>query len=399
MRVAIVLEQRFVHTRGGEAYTDSPLIYAVWTRYLEVFEEVLVVGRSREVDAPPDGWKRVDGPGVRLAPLPYFLGPLGFARRAGAVTRAVANAIEPTDAVILRAAGTLATVAEGVLRARGQRFAVEAVSDPETVFGAGAVQHPLGRAFRRLFADALARQCRSAVAVQYVTREALQRRYPAAEGAPAFGVSDVYLPPEAFAAGPRAYTGPSTHAVLVGSLEQWYKAPDVVLRALARLKADGVETRFTLVGDGKHRAEVEALARELGVADRAAFVGHRATPAEVRRDLVEADLFLLPSRAEGLPRALLEAMALGLPAIGSTVGGIPELLPPECLVPPGDDEALARVWKDLALSPEKLRAASERNLALARGYGDDVLAERRRAFLRAVRAAARPASSARRSHA
>ena len=78
-------------------------------------------------------------------------------------------------------------------------------------------------------------------------------------------------------------------------------------------------------------------------------------------------------------------MARALPCVGSTVGGIPELLPPEDLVPPGDAAALARKLREVVTDPARLAAMSARNLSRAGDYNDDVLRPRRVAFYRHLR--------------
>ena len=93
----------------------------------------------------------------------------------------------------------------------------------------------------------------------------------------------------------------------------------------------------------------------------------------------------MPSRAEGLPRALLEAMARGCPCIGSNVGGIPELLAEADLVPPGDPEALAEKILEVAGNPERLKSMGKRNLVKARQFSPELLKEVRRDFFRYVR--------------
>lgn len=386
MRVSIVQEQRFIHLAGGATFNDGSSTYSLWQRYLSHFEEVQIVGRSQLVQEVPAGYRRVDGPGVSVFHLPDFHGPGAFVRRLFPVAWTLRRAFEPQEAVILRVAGTLASLSAPLLKLRGQPFAVEVINNPLEVFGGGGVQHPLRRVFGWLFTALTRWQCRKASASQYVTRHVLQQQYPPRPGTPTFGVSDVVLPPEAFTAA-RTYTGPALKAVLVGSLEQWYKAPDVVLKALARLRAQGLPVTFTLVGDGRLRPEVEALARELGVWEYCTFTGQRSTPAEVRRDLAEADLFLIPSYTEGLPRALVEAMAQGLPAIGSRVGGIPELLDDEVLVQPGNVDDLVRVWGKLARDPARLTRQSQRHFAEAQTYADTQLSHLRGQFLQAVRTA------------
>ena len=115
------------------------------------------------------------------------------------------------------------------------------------------------------------------------------------------------------------------------------------------------------------------------------FAGFVSAGAQVRHHLDAADLFVLPSRAEGLPKAVLEAMARGLPCVGSTVGGMPELLPPEDLVPPGDADALATRLEEVLRDEHRMVAMSARNLDRARRYAVERLRPRRDAFYRAVR--------------
>ncbi|GAA5511401.1 D-inositol-3-phosphate glycosyltransferase [Deinococcus carri] len=392
MRVSIVLDQQFIHTPDGATYDDGHATYSLWRRYLDVFEEVQVVGRSRPVSEVPTGYRRVDGPGVRVLHVPFYQGPGGLLRRLPRVVATLRRGLEPGEAVIVRLSSVLSHLTAGLRQVQGRPFAAEVINDPYLGFAGEGVQHPLRRALRWLLTTLTQVQCRQAVAVQYVTRAALQRRYPPRPGTPSFGVSDVQLPPLAFAA-PRTYRGPARRAVLVGSLDYPHKAVDVVLRALARLRAQGLDLHFTLVGEGALRPELETLARELGVWEACTFVGQRSTAEGVRRDLAAADLFLMPSRTEGLPRALLEAMAQGLPALGSDVGGIPELLPPDLLTRPGDVESLVEVWRRLALDPTRLSAESARNVALAHEYADEVLGRQRQAFLRAVRRGSQPGQS------
>jgi len=215
----------------------------------------------------------------------------------------------------------------------------------------------------------------------------LQRRYPVAPDALSVACSDVELRPEAFVPSHRRWAQPPDPArlVLVGSLAQMYKAPDVLLQAVARCRAEGLPVVLTILGDGKHRRELEALASTLGLSDAVQFLGQVSAGAAVRQQLDRADLFVMPSRQEGLPRAMIEAMARGLPCIGSTVGGIPELLPPEDLVPPGDAIALADRIAAVLRDPARMTAMSQRNLAKAREYADAVLHERRVAFYRYVK--------------
>ena len=172
--------------------------------------------------------------------------------------------------------------------------------------------------------------------------------------------------------------------VSVGSLEQLYKGIDTLVSALALMPADGPRARLVHVGVGAYRPHLERLADRSGVADRVRFTGPLPDADAVRRQLDAADLFVMPSRTEGLPRALIEAMARALPAIGSTAGGIPELLDPECLVPPDDPAALAGAVTAMLADPRRLADASARNLRRARDFSAETLDARRASFYRTV---------------
>jgi glycosyltransferase involved in cell wall biosynthesis len=215
----------------------------------------------------------------------------------------------------------------------------------------------------------------------------LQRRYPSA--APAIAASTIQLRNDAFITTPRVFsTGPRrTNLIFVGALEQYHKAPDVLVRSFANALGRGLNLHLTIVGAGKHQRDLEELSAELNCRDQIHFAGQLATGAQVYAALDNADLFVLPSRCEGLPRAMLEAMTRGLPCIGSDAGGIPELLPADAIVPAGDVRALADRICEVAQDPARMSRMSARNLEHAKAYRGAVLQERRVGFYRGVRAA------------
>ncbi|MET7668603.1 glycosyltransferase family 4 protein [Micromonospora luteifusca] len=267
-------------------------------------------------------------------------------------------------------------------------YGVEVVADPYDVFAPGVIQHPLRPLLRRRFAARLRHECRSAVAASYVTERHLQSRYPTRPNVPAVAASSIDLSASAFASAPRTETGRrgnAFHVVTVGTMDQMYKGFDTLITAVGRLNRDGVRVRMSQIGTGRFQPRLEQLAARLSVAGQVAFVGWCAPGEALRQRLDTADLFVMPSRTEGLPRALIEAMARALPAIGTRVGGIPELLSPTDLVQPNDPGELARAVGEILQDPDRMRATSARNLAHARRYSQESLVPRRQAFYQAVR--------------
>lgn len=102
MDVIVALEHRFLRTPDGATWTQTMFAYQFWQRYLEVFDGVKILARASEAASPPDNWKRVDGSGVSLIPIPYYVGPLQYLLRASDIARTARNAVKPQDAVILR---------------------------------------------------------------------------------------------------------------------------------------------------------------------------------------------------------------------------------------------------------------------------------------------------------
>jgi len=386
VRLLITATAHFAITREGALWIqNASMAYPFWARYLDVFDEVRLLVRARPHDPEPSGWTRASGPGVHAVPLPDSVGPWGFVRNFPRIAGTIRRALAETEAVLLRVPCHIGSeVRRGLTR--GRPYGVEVVSDPWDAFSPGAIHHPLRPFFRWWLTRRLRAQCAEACAAAYVTEHAIQRRYPPGPEAFATWYSDVELGPGSFVAVPRApATAGSRRLLFVGTLAQLYKAPDVLLEAVALCVRGGLDLRLCLVGDGRHRPELERRAASLGVGDRVEFRGQLASGDQVRRELDRADLFVMPSRTEGLPRAMIEAMARGLPCIGSAVGGIPELLPGSDLVPPNDAARLAEAIAGVIADPARMAWMSARNLEKAREFSPERLARRRGHFYEHVR--------------
>lgn len=361
--------------------------YTFWSRYLDVFRTVTVVAR---VNDRRSGGLPVEGDGVRVHAIPDFGGGVGLARRYVSVMKLLGSVVAlDQSAYILRVPGILGNLLSRMLATQSKPFAVEVVGDPHDVFAPSAIRHPLRPVLRHWMTRSLRRQCRSAVATAYVTQQALQRRYPPSPDTYTTHYSSVELPPEAFASEPRRYgriaNSPPYEIVGVGRLNQAYKGADVLVRAIDLCRRRGMDVRLTWLGDGHTRGELERLAAELDLSDHCRFVGDVPAGSAVRGYLDTADLFVMPSRTEGLPRAMIEAMARGVPCIGSAVGGIPELLEPFEMSPPDDPDRLAQLMMDTLRDPLRMSEMSERNLRKAANYAQGVLRAKRRRFYEIVR--------------
>ena len=161
-----------------------------------------------------------------------------------------------------------------------------------------------------------------------------------------------------------------------------YKAQDNLTKAVSLCRNRGYEMELSFLGDGRYQEYFVRIAQDIGIRNHVNFVGRVPSGKPVREQLDKADLFVLPSLTEGLPRSLIEAMARGLPCIGSNVGGIPELLPERYLVEPGNVKKLAEKIISTITNTEELKKMASRNLQKAKEFHIDKLSQRRTEFYR-----------------
>ena len=215
------------------------------------------------------------------------------------------------------------------------------------------------RGFNRLFASSLDR----ITAVSQAVRETLV----AVEGFAPDAIEVIYngIEVERFSSlglsrdEARRQIGIPAGALVVGSVGRLHpdKNHQLLLRAAARLRSQGVDVFVVIVGDGPERTALATLAEELGVSGHATFLGERT---DVERILPAFDAFALPSKTEGTPVTLLEAMAARVPIVAAAVGGIPEMLQDgrdACLVTLEGGDAVAE------LAAALLAVLSDRSLA------------------------------------
>lgn len=185
-------------------------------------------------------------------------------------------------------------------------------------------------------------------------------------GVPRSRITVVPMPLDDAAAPPPHRGSGAARLLFVGRLVE-RKGAEFALRALAVLRASGREATLAIVGDGPERPLLEALARELAVADATSFAG-MLPPDEVATFYARSDVVLLPAvtdwkgEQEGFGMVLVEAMRAGLPVVASRSGGIADIVSDEetgLLVPERDTPALAAALTRLIDSP-----------ALARRLGD-----------------------------
>ncbi len=294
-------------------------------------------------------------------------------------SRILEQAIQNSERVIIRLPSLIGGEAAALAERYGKPYMVELVSCTWDALW----NHSLRGKLLAPWSWVRTRQeVKRAPMVLYVTNQFLQRRYPTA--GLSVGCSDVSLPGVDEAVlrrrleriGGRAPGGAPLRLGTIAAVNVRYKGQADVIKALAALKKQGIRMEYELAGSGDP-SRLRTLAQRLGVEDQVHLLG--SVPHDkIFAWLETIDLYLQPSKQEGLPRAVVEAMSCACPVAGARTGGIPELVDEEWIFRPGDVKDICRILQKAAA--EDLSRQAQRSFQVATRYEKDRLEQLRGEF-------------------
>lgn len=383
MDLLLVYEDKAALDREGNVYIGTAFSNSALECYFQHFDHVTMM--VRRADISPDDAERLAGMNkvtndrlsVVFLPNPTadvksFLDP----RVHKEYKRTVLEQITPERAVIVRVPSSSGTIAADYCHEIGKPYLAEAIGCPWDSLWNHSIK---GKALAPQARENLRRVMRNAPYSVYVTNEFLQRRYPT-KGITA-AISDVELRPmdqsvlDVRLAHIRNHTGKIKIATSGGLVA--YKGQQFVIEALAKLKAQGnTNFEYHIAGSGDDET-LRNLSNALGVENQVVFEG-RLAHERMFPWLDEMDLYIQPSMTEGMPRSLIEAMSRGLPALGTRIGGIPELLGDTWTFPRKNINAISSIIS--SLSTADYIAMAKDNFSKAKSFERTLLEEKRYEF-------------------
>ena len=364
-KILMVQEEHFVKDRFGNIYATRVLNEKIFKRYLSVFDELIIFARVSESETVNKELK-VNLDSIKFVEIPEFRGPRELLSKMNVIIPLFRRACKEVDIVFLRTPSMISIFLHRFIPKK-KYVALEFVGggnyfiDGETKF-VNFVNKLIDKEVKKI--------AKKGNGILYVTKEALQKDYPQTDKSKlsnnnyfSYGVSDVVL--KESDRRKRVYNNQVKEKqfklISVGFMDSYKKGHLILIEILKQLKDEGFNVSLTLVGDGQKKKEFEDVCAKLGLIGSVEFLGKILDRELLFKQLSEADVFVLPSKVEGLPRVVIEALAVGLPVVASRVNGNCELVQDELLVDTFKPEDYIKKIKKLMLDGTFYQDISDQN--------------------------------------
>lgn len=371
----------FVHDHtfiknNKEYYTSGSLNNNLFLRYIEWFGEVEVLANER-IAVEKDNkliceQNLVNNVKLRLFNKSHNI--LNILKRA----KKIEESISKQDFLVARVPSIYGIMAVRYARKHNIPFLLEVVGCPWDALWNHGLK---GKALAPIMWMATKLVVINTPYTLYVTNVFLQKRYPCR--GKTLGCSDVALPSLNQGILEKRIVKinkmDKNKPIILGttaSIDVRYKGQEYVIRAISLLNKEGYNFEYHLAGGGDNKY-LKTIAKKYGVIDKVKFLG--SLPHEkVFEYLDNIDVYIQPSKTEGLPRALIEAMSRGCPCIGADVGGIPELLRGELIYNSKSVNKLCTILKRLDVNI--MLDEADRNFTKSKEYRIQLLSQKRTDF-------------------
>lgn len=365
-------------------YYDSSLNDQMFSRYLQVADELTVLIRTRNINSnDANKMDRLSNSNISVVECPNLSSLSGLLLNFNNAQSIIEKEIYDTDLVFVRLPSIIGYLSVDICKKLNKKYLVEVVGCTWDSYWNYSSKGKLLAPFAML---SMKRRISSAPYVLYVTNQFLQGRYPTK--GKWINCSNVELAPmndevlerremhiEQFKPKDKFVIGTAA------GLDVPYKGQQYVIQALAELKKEGITNiEYQLIGGGTGEY-LKQVAMEKGVDNQVKIIGQM--PHErVFTWLDGLDAYVQPSRQEGLPRSVIEAMSRGVPCLGAKTAGIPELLDSSFVFSNGKSEIkeIANLIKQLLGSKDVQLEQARRNYTEAKQYQRNILVERRTKF-------------------
>lgn len=325
MTTAFVFDTK-LYKRGNDYYAMTLTNDFFCERYLDKTDNLIVITRSEDIKnvvGNIDGYKKTNSEKVVVSPVFRYNSIPDIFTKHRSIVKEMESNLKKCDNAIIRMPSVLGVVACDICRRKHIPYLIEMVACAWD----GYMNHTnlTGKLVAPFMFLCTRKKVRESLWTIYVTNQFLQKRYPTR--GKSFSCSDVVISDEKKVLKKiksREFDKFNFKMCTVANVGMKYKGHKYALLAMKKLKDDGINIKYFLAGNGDQNY-LRKYVEQFDLKDSVIFLGS-LSHEEVFKLLDDIDIYIQPSLQEGLPRALIEAMSRGCCCIGSTAGGIPELL-------------------------------------------------------------------------
>ena len=387
MTVLVVCDEWCLKYNG--AYYLTEIGNTLISRYLRVFERVKLAVRTKEIsdNSLKSHSLKLTNKQVEIIEIPFFQGPIQFLRKINQVNKAAKQALQDCDRIVFRLPSVTGFVVWKANIRKKIPYATEVVFDCKDAYISS--ESIIEKAMWLIMHKLQIMACKKAAGVSCVTKQYLQKRYfSIVSNSFSSHYSTIELPDTFFYKNRFISLKCPLRIIHVANQVEFNgrKGHNQLIDAIHKVVNAGYDVNVTFVGaDYNHGVKKLSLyVDSLGLSKRVSFAGFLCRD-KLREILINSDIAVLPTKAEGLPRVVIEAMALGLPCITTPVSGNPELIDKKYLRGFNDIDGIADAIITFCNSPEEYAEQSSINIRKAKEYSLTVLNPRRDSFYQSLK--------------
>ncbi|MXP74780.1 glycosyltransferase [Lachnospiraceae bacterium WCA-9-b2] len=375
MKLVFVHDGPIFEDKDGQYYEYS--YHGLYERYKYLADEITFIMRVYPVEKDTKGTKLPAE--IKVINVPNFKSPSSYFLKKRIAEKNIEKQIRETDYAVLRES-SCAKIALKYCKKYNKPYIYECVG----CIWDGLWNHSLlGKLMAPSSFIIEKKIIKNAPYVYYVTDQFLQRRYPTK--GKSIGCSNVVIDKVDESVLKKRLDKISGYHVdnkikigTAAALDVRYKGQEYVIKAIKKLVEQGYDLEYYLAGGNRKQSTfLKDLAVSLGVEKRVIFCGS-LDAAEMPHFYDSLDIYIQPSKQEGLPRSVIEAMSRGCPVLGTKIAGIPELIEQKCLFKKGSVSAVTN--SIVYILHSDLEKISIYNFQKAKKYTKEILADRRRHF-------------------
>lgn len=382
MKILLVDSIHLYKNENGQYFTPSIYNSVFLNRYYNVFGKFSIIAKTKKSDLNSlniNDLILIDSNLVNVIELPFYKGIFGLFSNWISISTLLLKYMNQFDGFIFRIAQIESYMVYLILSNLRIPHLAEVVNDPKTI-----IKMPILKQINLFLFKTI---IKSALAVSYVTHTYLQNIYSPNNSRDVnsriyeTNYSSVELNPDDIKF-PRNYSKVLTHISIIhisNTMHKDLKGHITLIKTLKLLIKNSYSVQCTIIGDGDYKRYYEKLVKKLKIFNSVVFVGNIKDRKIINEYIDKADFFIYPTKMEGLPRVLIEAMARGIPILSSPIAGIPELINENYLFK-NDPKLYFNKIKYLVENYHILNEMSKENITKSQSFLSSLLNEKRSYF-------------------